>query len=93
MVLIMEGVVETTSLIASIKGVLLRGDPWGMPLSWEWMNERWLPIRTLSDRFSKKLRIRRGRGTVSLVVCTALQICISTPWGRHFLDPKIWNEV
>jgi len=28
MVLIMEGVVETTSFIASIKSVPLRGDPW-----------------------------------------------------------------
>ena len=60
MVLIMEGVVETTSLIARIKSVPLRGDPWGMPLSWEWMDERWLPIRTLNYRFSKKLWIRIG---------------------------------
>jgi len=35
--------VETTSLIASIKSVPLKGDPWEMPLSWEWMDERWLP--------------------------------------------------
>jgi len=68
MVLIMEGVVGTTSLIASIKNVPLRGDPSGMPLSWEWMDERWLPIRTLNDRLSKKLWIRRGRGPVSPVV-------------------------
>ena len=62
MVLIMEGVVETILAMASIKSVPLRGDPWGMPLSWEWMDERWLSIRTLNDRPSKKLWIRRGRG-------------------------------
>jgi len=60
MVLIMEGMVETSSIIASIKSVPLRCYPWGMSLSWEWMNERWLPIRSLNDR-SKKLWIRRVR--------------------------------
>jgi len=40
MLLTMEGVVETTSLMDSIKSVPLRGDPWGMPFSWERMDER-----------------------------------------------------
>ena len=77
MVLIMKGVVETTSLIVSIKSVPLRGDPWGMPLFWEWMVERWLPIRTLNDRSPKKLWIRRGRGA-----------CISKSETGDYI---IWN--
>jgi len=88
MVLIMEGVVETTSLIASIKSVPLRGDPWGMPLSWEWMDERWLPIRTLNVRSSKKFWIRKGRGPVSAVDCNILQIWYFHTLGKAFPRSK-----
>jgi len=81
MVLIMKGVVETTSLIVSIKSVPLRGDPWGMPLSWEWMD-------TLNDRSSKKLWIRRGRGPVSPVVCNVSQIWYFHTLGKAFSRSK-----
>jgi len=79
MVLIMEGVLETTSLIASIKSVPLRNDPWGMPLSWEWMDERWLPIRPLNDRSSEKLWIR------------ILKFIITSMWISLLMKLKLRN--
>jgi len=47
-----DGTVETTSVFASENRVPLGGgESSGIPLTWEWVDERWLPMRILNARF------------------------------------------